>query len=422
MPGEPKNTKTAAISSREEDVGAVFERLKREVADGRAGASPDGATRPVHPAARADADRHWHVAVDVPIERRPGLRGAVVYLVKRVMRKLMSWYVGPFAADQRSFNHALLRLVDDLDARLRALEGRDLEPRLGEVERAVEAAQPPIERLPAQLDELRRLAAERADRGDALMQELDERLLRLERRARRSLPSEPAHGGGPPLPDYFAFESRMRGSTSDVREKQQPYVDDFRDNGPVLDIGCGRGEFLGLLGDAGIEARGIDLDADMVDFCHGAGLDVKQREALSYLAELDDGSLGGVFCGHVVEHLPPPALVQLLELAAAKLRPDGLFVAETPNPRTLISLSTFFSDLTHAQPLHPETLAYLARQAGFRRVEIRYLNTPAGGRLQKVPLPETEELARARDSLEANFDRLNEVIFGPQDFAVLARA
>src|ERR671936_578303 len=177
----------------------------------------------------------------------------------------------------------------------------------------------------------------------------------------------------------------MRGRSDEIRERQQAYVEDFREAAPVLDVGCGRGELVGLLREAGVEARGVDADADMVAFAHGEGLPVEQADLLAYLEGLEDGSLGGVFAGQVVEHLPPPALVRLLELAAAKLRPDGLFVAETPNPRTLISLSTFFSDLTHAQPLHPETLAYLARQAGFRRVEIRYLNTPAGGRLQEVP-------------------------------------
>jgi len=215
----------------------------------------------------------------------------------------------------------------------------------------------------------------------------------------------------------------MRGSTADIRERQRPYLDDFRDSAPVLDIGCGRGEFLQLLREEGIDAHGIDTDPDMVAFCRGEGLDVERQEALSYLSRLEEGELGGIFCAHVLEHLRPSALLRLLELAQEKLRPDGLFVAETPNPRTLISLSTFFADLTHAQPLHPETLEHLVRQAGFRSVEIRYLNAPAGeDRLQPVELPDGEEFAAARWALDANVERLNEVIFGPQDYAVLGRA
>src|SRR5207245_4503927 len=119
--------------------------------------------------------------------------------------------------------------------------------------------------------------------------------------APRTVAAQPAAAA---VPDYFAFESRMRGSTAKVRERQRVYVDDFRDAAPVLDVGCGRGEFLGLLRDAGIEARGVDADADMVAYARGEGLNVEQVDALSYLESLADGTLGGIFMGQVVEHLP----------------------------------------------------------------------------------------------------------------------
>src|SRR5205823_5576958 len=167
------------------------------------------------------------------------------------------------------------------------------------------------------------------------------------------------------VPDYFAFESKMRGSTADVREKQKPYVDDFRDAAPVLDVGCGRGELLQLLKESGVEARGVDADADMVAYARGEGLQVEQADALAHLDAQPAGSLGGIFAGQVVEHLPPPVLFRLLELAARKLRSGGLLVAETINPLSPLALRSYFADLTHAQPLVPETLALLARQAGF---------------------------------------------------------
>src|SRR4029079_17968206 len=98
----------------------------------------------------------------------------------------------------------------------------------------------------------------------------------------------------------------------DVRERQRPYVADFRDAAPVLDIGCGRGEFLGLLREDGIEAKGVDADADMVAYARGDGLDVEQADALAYLET--QASLGGIFMAQVVEHLPPAQLFRLLEL------------------------------------------------------------------------------------------------------------
>jgi SAM-dependent methyltransferase len=212
------------------------------------------------------------------------------------------------------------------------------------------------------------------------------------------------------VPDYFAFESRMRGSRESIRERQRPYVDDFRDAAPVLDVGCGRGEFLVLLREAGIEARGVDLDADMVAYARGEGLEVEQADAVRYLQSVEDGALGGVFAAQLVEHLPAPALVQLLEVAAAKLRRGGLLVAETINPLSPLALRNYYADLTHAQPLVPETLELLARQAGFGTVELRFLNAPEE-RLVEPPDP----------VLAGNVTRLNELLFGPLDYAIVAR-
>src|SRR5207247_7914081 len=165
------------------------------------------------------------------------------------------------------------------------------------------------------------------ERAERLVRELEERLARLERRG-PSAPGAPVTVAAQPsaaaVPDYFAFESRMRGSVESVRGRQRRYVEDFRDRAPVLDIGCGRGELVALLGEAGIEARGVDADADMVAYARGDGLEVEQADAVAYLEALGDGSLGGIFMGQVVEHLPPAILVRVFELAAAKLRPGGL--------------------------------------------------------------------------------------------------
>jgi O-antigen chain-terminating methyltransferase len=316
----------------------------------------------------------WPVSAERPLERRPGPKGALGLPVKHVLRRLMRWYVEPLAAEQRAFNDALLKLVDDLyeEADV-AIGGR-----------------------------------EQAERSLA---ELEERLRRLERRggggAPRTVASQPAAAS---VPDYFAFESRMRGSTDQVRERQRRYVEDFSDAAPVLDVGCGRGEFLGLLREAGVAARGVDADADMVAYARGEGLEVAQADVLSYLGELPERSLGGIFAAQLVEHLPPPSLRRFLELAARALRPGGLLVAETINPLSPLALRNYFADLTHAQPLVPETLELLAGQAGFERTEIRFANEPA----ERLEEPSDPVIAR-------NVRRLNELLFGPLDYALYAR-
>jgi O-antigen chain-terminating methyltransferase len=334
-------------------------------------------------ARRREAERLWAVSAERPFLDRPGrlgsARGAVLKPVKSTLRKLMRWYVEPLAAEQRRFNAVALKLVDALSERLEA----------------------------------GRAALESQSRRSV---ELEERLTRLERRERApaaapaAAPAPAAPAAAVSVPDYFAFESRMRGSTESIRDRQRPYVEDFRDAAPVLDVGCGRGEFLALLREAGLEARGVDLDADMVAYARGEGLEVAEGDAVGYLEGLEDGSLGGIFAAQLVEHLPAPTLVRLLELAAAKLRPGGLLVAETINPLSPLALRNYYADLTHAQPLVPETLELLARQSGFDQVEVRFLNEPE------------ERLAEPADPvIAANVHRLNELLFGPLDYAIHGR-
>jgi SAM-dependent methyltransferase len=345
-----ENPVAAGISAADEiDVAALYERLREELrrgpADGRPGAQLA--------ATRALAERFWPVSA----ERDAG--GGPKGIVKRFLRKLMRWYVEPFAADQRVFNDSVLKLLDALS------------------ERADDAT-----------------AAQ--ERYAKLLRELEERLTRVERRGRAAGAAPPATVAAQPsaaaVPDYFAYESRMRGSVDAIRERQRVYVDDFRAHAPVLDIGCGRGEFVALLGAAGIEARGIE-----------------QADAVEYLNGIDEASVGGIFMAQVVEHMPPAALVRLFELAARKLRPGGLLVAETINPLSPIALRNYFADLTHAQPLVPETLELLARQAGFVETELRFLNEPA----ERLTEPDDPVVA-------ANVRRLNELLFAPLDYALLA--
>ena len=370
---EQENAAAAGVSAdAEPDVAELFERLREELRRGPSDGTGVGANIG---ATRALAERFWPVTAEREVGRGPKA------FAKRVLRKLMRWYVEPLAADQRMFNDAVLKLLDALSA---------------------------------QADE----SAASRDEAARLLRELEERLARLERRERGA----PVATNAPPVtvatqpaaatvPDYFAYESRMRGSVETIRERQRPYVEVFRDAAPVLDIGSGRGELVGLLRSTGIEARGIDADADMVAYARGDGLDVEQADAVAYLERLADSSLGGIFMGQVVEHLPAATLARVLELAVRKLRGGGVFVAETINPLSPLALRNYFADLTHAQPLVPETLELLARQVGFVDTEIRFLNKPG----ERLTEPDDPVIA-------ANVRRLNELLFGPLDYALLARA
>jgi len=172
--------------------------------------------------------------------------------------------------------------------------------------------------------------------------------------------------GGSSAHPYRSFEDTFRGSEEFIRERQRPYLEVLKGREPVLEFGCGRGEFLDLLADAGLASLGVDLDAGMVARCHEKGhTQVVHADGLEYLESLDDRSLGAIFSAQVIEHLPYERLLKLLALARAKLRDDGLFIAETVNPHSVPALKTFWVDLTHQHPIFPEVALALCRDAGF---------------------------------------------------------
>lgn len=224
--------------------------------------------------------------------------------------------------------------------------------------------------------------------------------------------------------NYFRFEEQFRGSREDIKQRQSNFVHYFSGCSNVLDIGCGRGEFLELAKEFDIGAKGIDIDDIMVDYCLSKGLNLEKSEAISYLEKLEDKSLDGIFIDQVVEHLEPNYLINLLQLCFQKLKYGYYIFVETVNPLSLVSFANFYIDMTHKKPVHPETLKFLLASAGFRDLDTRYFS-PVGeeARLQKVPINNNmEEWAKSYlDVYNHNIDKLNNILYGAQDYAVIGR-
>jgi SAM-dependent methyltransferase len=230
---------------------------------------------------------------------------------------------------------------------------------------------------------------------------------------------------------YVGFEDHFRGSRQEIRDRAATFLPLFAGASDVLDIGCGRGEFLDLLREQGIPARGVDINDEMAAICRDRGLDATAGDALSYLLALPDGSLGGLFAAQVVEHLEPDYLMRLLDAAHHKLRPGSKIVLETINPACWYAFfSSYIRDITHVRPLHPETLQYLLVASGFQRVELRYLAPfPEESKLQPVPKSgrrlESGEMAAGELSQEVaeilneNVTRLNRLLFTYLDYAAI---
>ena len=226
------------------------------------------------------------------------------------------------------------------------------------------------------------------------------------------------------LVDYDRFEQKFRGDTELLKEKQRAYVKEFAGRGPVLDVGCGRGEFLELL------ARGRHRGARHRPQPRHGHRRAEARASRSTTATgsrtcatSGPGSLGGIMASQVVEHLAPRALVEFLRVARRALRGGGVLILETINPQSLFALSNWYvMDLTHAQPLHPHTLSFIAEEAGFADVEVRYLS-PA--RPPREPLEvdaDAPEWARTLSkTVDEELGSLSDVVFGLQDYALIAR-
>jgi len=222
-----------------------------------------------------------------------------------------------------------------------------------------------------------------------------------------------------PLEDwrYAGFENRFRGRESEVKKQLEAYVSYFPKGGKVVDLGCGRGEFLELLRENGIEAEGVDLNSQMVEACLEKGLRCAKADMLAWLASREDSSFDGIFSSQVIEHLEPPRLKELVELCFKKIKPGGILILETINPASVFALvEIYYLDISHQRPIHPRALQFLLEAAGFENVEIKYSSALEKEKLRS--LPGADEVTVR---LNENIDRLNELLYGPANYAAISR-
>lgn len=214
---------------------------------------------------------------------------------------------------------------------------------------------------------------------------------------------------------YLALEDRFRGTRKDIMESLRFYVPFLTDQKigagkmPILDLGCGRGEWLEVLAESGLEARGVDTNRVFLASCQERGLAVEEADALQYLRTLRDGSLGAVTGFHFIEHLSLDTLIKLFDETVRVLKPGGLAVFETPNPQNvLVGCRDFHADLTRIKPLPAVTVQFILEARGLCDVRILPLH----------PYPDSYKIQAGETELAQRF---NDYFYGPQDYAVIGR-
>lgn len=370
---------------------------------------------------------------------------------RRVARKLARPLVRPIieraAEPGQELGRLALERIDALDRSLSSIradatewemERGDL--RIGLVNQGLLKSE--VRALEAVLDQLGRAIAPAFGLSEAAtaLAELRERVTECERRLRYAeshastgVEPGPAGPGGhqrDPAPagpggsvstwfDYSGFERRFRGRPEDiVAILDERYGALLTAHPPVLDLGCGRAELVGLLGQRGVAAMGVDTDPAMVADACERGLNVVQADAVDFLRRQAPGAFGAIVATHVLEHLELDSLLELLELSRTRLAPGGILIAETPNPTSLIVLgNSYILDPTHVRPLHPKLLEFLCEGAGFRKIEVRFFAPATGYRIEMITDPDAPPWTT---QINQAFEHLNDILFGPQDFAILA--
>jgi SAM-dependent methyltransferase len=262
-----------------------------------------------------------------------------------------------------------------------------------------------------QIDDL----IERLQKSRMDIAQQETRLSRLLEGAAAVTPSTPVQQSHPEqdhLLDslYYSLEDALRGTPEEIKEEVKVYLPVLEKAGissDILDVGCGRGEWLQVLREEGLQARGIDSNRILVQQCKELSLDVEEHEALSYLGSLTDGSLSAVTAFHFAEHLPLETLVKFLDEAGRTLKPGGLIILETPNPENLLVGScNFYLDPTHKNPIPIPTMKLLLEARGFRCEEVLKLHAISSTKIE------------VKDQLTSH---LNHFLYGPMNYAVIAR-
>jgi len=344
-----------------------------------------------------------------------------VAILKKIIRRLTSWYVEPALDRQRAFNASITRTVNEMKQYMDHIQiNEDILSTILHRDLALFRAN--VLFLNKYLE--RRMV----DFENELL------VLRTHEMEPLGVALEPGGNGGGTADDVMAaidvltLEQRVHGSPRMVKDRQRVYLPYFAGCHNVLAVGCGRGELLALFAQEGISVRGTETNPTLIDYCKDNGLEVLMVDPVEYLEAVEDASIEGLVLSRFAGHEPPSRLVRMLTLCRNKLTDNAPLIIETPNPFSLYAVASYaLESAEQAHPLHPETLKQLCLSCGFIDPAVMFLNPlPPEEHLEELALTSSGAILDARQQelfhqVNENFAKLNRILFSHRDYAIVTR-
>lgn len=338
-----------------------------------------------------EVNNHWQLQYYRPINCYRKLIAKLIVFGKKVVRKLLKFLIEPLVEEQVQFNIATVQALNSI--RNHHVVFQSATNYLCSMTRQNGHRQ---DELKAELDQVH---GEICEQMDTFM---------------RKIQKEDVYDGI----DYFKFQEQMRGSIDDIKDRQMQYLPYFESCSRVIDLGCGRGEFLEDLRDHGIYGIGVDAYDKSVKFCRKRDLQVVEGDAIEFLSQQETNSVDGVFSAQLVEHLSPGKVLQMCRESYRVMRPGSYIVLETPNPMSLsIYMKSFYIDPTHKNPVHPKLLEYYLRESGFCNIQVLF---PPNRDNFRFPLLDAD-YCKNLDKFNDGVNLLSDTIFGSEDYAIVAQ-
>ena len=350
----------------------------------------------------SQANRTWLVDADYEITSHRPRIGRFIVFGKKVVRKLLRWYVSAAFNKQRTFNadatrslnaaYEYISLLDSQIQQIKCEQDTKISALSTQIQLIKSERTEDISAMTVRIQKIEEQAEKEAVNEEKRRQKIEENRI-----------------------NYLKFEDNFRGTGDAISARQQQYVPYFKNKQNVLDIGCGRGEFIELLLSEGIPTSGIDLDSDMVKHCQSKGYKVSKVDALEYLNGVQENTYDGIFMAQVIEHMAYDEYVPLLRQMFRVLKPGGVVIVETIYAQTVVAVSNaYYLDPTHKNLVHPELLRFIMKEIGFSSVE-RKDTSP----VEHIKLPELKANGAESEELHQYLEHVHWVLFGNRDYAII---